>query len=55
MDNAAAASIAVDVLEHLGLTVPPELIGARPRELWPWAAENWNAESLTGATRLPPQ
>lgn len=42
-EKAAAAALAL-----LGLTVPGELIGARPRALWDWARDHWRLESLAG-------
>lgn len=40
-EQAAAAALAL-----LGLTVPTELKGARPRVLWDWASDHWRLESL---------
>jgi glutamyl-Q tRNA(Asp) synthetase len=42
-EKAAAAALAL-----LGLTVPAELRGARPRALWDWATDHWRLESLAG-------
>jgi glutamyl-Q tRNA(Asp) synthetase len=43
---------ALEVLRHLGLTPPPELLGAPPRELWDWARPRWNADLLAGVRTL---
>jgi glutamyl-Q tRNA(Asp) synthetase len=43
---ASAPGLAVTVLGLLGLKVPAELMGARPRTLWQWAMGNWAIETL---------
>lgn len=40
------AAVAHRVLERLGATVPNELAGSTPRDLWRWAVEDWRIESL---------
>lgn len=44
--------IAARVLELLGLDVPAELVGERPRALWRWALEHWEIEALRGRRQL---
>jgi glutamyl-Q tRNA(Asp) synthetase len=44
--------VAAQVLELLGATVPRELVGARPRELWSWAIRHWNVDALRGQRAL---
>jgi len=46
MEPEAAASSA---LAHLGMTLPMELAGAPPRELWGYALEHWHIEALAVA------
>jgi len=44
--------MAAEVLELLGATVPPELRGAPPRELWQWATAGWRIDDLSGRREL---
>jgi glutamyl-Q tRNA(Asp) synthetase len=48
VDPAAAAETAREILHYLGLEVPREMCGARPAELWTWAAPRWRITSLRG-------
>src|SRR5690606_38946689 len=50
---AAASRTAIEVLRRLGAAPPDEARGARPAELWAWAAGNWRIESLRGIGPLP--
>ena len=47
---------AATVLALLGMQVPAELLGAPPRELWPWAVAGWRVDELRGrrTLALPP-
>jgi glutamyl-Q tRNA(Asp) synthetase len=49
VDASDPAAAAAQVLHLLGLNLPPELAGARPRELWAYAADCFNFESLAGS------
>ncbi|HEY9181961.1 MAG TPA: glutamate--tRNA ligase family protein, partial [Gammaproteobacteria bacterium] len=51
--DAAQPGAAARVLELLGLPVPVELAGERPRALWRWALERWSLERLRGRRELP--
>jgi glutamyl-Q tRNA(Asp) synthetase len=44
--TSATSGAATAVLGLLGLTVPAELIGARPGTQWQWALESWAIETL---------
>ena len=46
------SAIAARVLDLLGLTVPAELAGERPRALWQWAVARWNIDGLKGRREL---
>jgi glutamyl-Q tRNA(Asp) synthetase len=52
VEPADAAAIATEILTYLGLKPPPSLHGARPRDLWAWAVENWKPDELLGRTQL---
>ncbi len=53
IERSAAPAVAAAALERLGAKVPNELRGARPAELWRWAAEGgWTVEALRGVRRL---
>jgi glutamyl-Q tRNA(Asp) synthetase len=45
-------AVAARVLELLGLAVPAELAGERPRALWQWAVERWDIDGLKGRREL---
>jgi glutamyl-Q tRNA(Asp) synthetase len=51
--SSADASAAAWVLQSLGLAVPDDLRGARPRELWQWALPRFDLESLRGQRTVP--
>jgi len=44
--TANPAESAADVLKRLGLNLPAELNGARPKTLWQWAEQHWQIETL---------
>ena len=46
VDTRVPAEAAIRILRLFGLEPPVELHGARPRELWRWAQENWSICSL---------
>jgi glutamyl-Q tRNA(Asp) synthetase len=48
IDTQNAAQTAAAVLRLLGLTLPADLEGARPKTLWHWAEQNWRIDSLVG-------
>jgi glutamyl-Q tRNA(Asp) synthetase len=50
--TAPDSGIAARVLGLLGLAVPPELTGARPRVLWSWALERWSIGALRGRREI---
>ena len=45
--------VAAEVLRWLGLAVPNELKGERPRVLWQWAIERWDPARLRGIRAIP--
>ena len=47
-----AEQVAIDVLRYLDLEPPRELHGARPGELWNWAAQRWDISRLAGRQAL---
>ena len=52
VDEVDVAERAMDALAYLGLKPPRDLQGAPPRELWPWAVENWRPSTLAGKAWL---
>lgn len=52
VDAAVAPAVATEILSYLGLSVPADLVGAPPRELWSWAIDNWEPALLAGRTRF---
>lgn len=46
IDSEPAGQCAGRVLRLLGIDVPVELAGARPRDLWSFARDNWRVERL---------
>jgi glutamyl-Q tRNA(Asp) synthetase len=44
--------VSAQVLGLLGATLPRELVGARPRELWSWARGHWSIGALSGQRAL---
>ncbi len=44
--------LAVQLLELLGVAVPPEARGAPPADLWRWAVDHWNPSRLAGSDKL---
>ena len=52
IDRSEPHRAAATVLEILGARIPAELLGARPRELWGWAATNWRIDGLRGRREL---
>ena len=50
--DARDAATAARVLEHLGLTVPPDAAAERPGALWRWACSRWRIESLRGQREI---
>lgn len=55
VDDTDAPAVAARLLMLLGLDVPRDLVGARPRELWSWAADVWSIDRHRGrqSIRLP--
>ena len=51
IDQAHPEKAAAAALELLGLAVPPDLVGARPKTLWQWAKQQWQIEGLTRVER----
>lgn len=49
---AATPEAAATALDLLGAAVPADLRGARPSELWRWAAANWQLETLRARRSL---
>ncbi len=47
------SSMTVQLLELLGVAVPPESRGAPPADLWRWASDHWYPSLLAGSERLP--
>jgi glutamyl-Q tRNA(Asp) synthetase len=52
VDTMDRPAVAAQVLEYLGFSVPADVRGAAPGELWAWAIDNWTIESLAGRTAL---
>lgn len=50
--DAGEPGLAARVLELLGMAVPRELRGERPRILWQWALARWNIDALRGRREL---
>lgn len=53
IDSLDANVAARRALAALGTPVPRDLAGARPAELWQWAAANWRIECLAGRRAIP--
>jgi glutamyl-Q tRNA(Asp) synthetase len=51
--RAGDRTAATRVLGLLGLTVPDELEGERPGQLWQWALARWRIDTLRGRRELP--
>lgn len=52
IDTREPGQLAARVLKYLGASVPLELVGAAPYELWHWAKANWAIDSLARRTRI---
>jgi glutamyl-Q tRNA(Asp) synthetase len=50
--DAGDRTAAANVLELLGLTVPPALAGERPGALWRWAIGQWSIDNLKSRREL---
>ncbi len=48
VDALEPSAAAEQALRLLGADVPAELAGAPPAELWGWAGDRWQLESLSG-------
>jgi glutamyl-Q tRNA(Asp) synthetase len=53
VDVADPSAVATEVLGYLGYAVPPELLGAPPRELLNWAVSRWDLGRFRLQTAIP--